>query len=474
MSSQQPSTPKVILSNTLPANGVLPVGSITNFYMDRPGCSASSQIDTSVRTPVQSTGVAVQSYQDDEEGIDCSPCCSNDAVRRTFRNIVYGQILSLCLCGTGVSSQLLSNKEVNTPTAQSFLNYFLLSFIYGSMLVFRKGENSFLTVLRKRGWHYLLLSVVDVEANYIIVYAYQFSNLTSIQLLDCSTIPVVLLLSWLFLSTRYLLTHIIGVGMCLIGIAVLIWADALEGKGAIGGSNRVLGDVLCLTGSVLYAVGNISEEFLIKQNNRVEYLGMIGLFGSIISGIQLAVLEHNELASINWSGTIVMLYLLFAACMFLFYSMVSVVVQNSSALMFNLSILTADFYTLLFGLLLFQYEFYWLYIGSFLIIITGSIMYSIREPQIRDPGEPRIICCLLCRCCINDDHQIPHTSQQFYMSPISTGGDIGIGLANNTVVSGKTESHARITNIQQCPIHGRQLPFVQHQQPGDDSSEHYA
>ncbi|VDN88735.1 unnamed protein product [Brugia pahangi] len=83
---------------------------------------------------------------------------------------------------------------------------------------------------------------------------------------------------------------------------------------------------------------------------------MVGLFGSIISGIQLATLEHRQLASINWSGMIIIYYLLFAACMFLFYSMVSVVVQKSSALMFNLSILTADFYTLVFGLFMFKYE----------------------------------------------------------------------------------------------------------------------
>lgn len=55
----------------------------------------------------------------------------------------------------------------------------------------------------------------------------------------------------------------------------------------IEGSNRVLGDMLCLAGSLFYAIGNVGEEFFIKQTNRTEYLGMIGLFGSIISGIQL-------------------------------------------------------------------------------------------------------------------------------------------------------------------------------------------
>lgn len=72
----------------------------------------------------------------------------------------------------------------------------------------------------------------DIWANKKRCLVYQLSIL---QLLDCSTIPIILLLSWLFLSTRYLLTHIVGVGICLIGITVFIWADALEGKGASGG-----------------------------------------------------------------------------------------------------------------------------------------------------------------------------------------------------------------------------------------------
>lgn len=55
------------------------------------------------------------------------------------------------------------------------------------------------------------------------------------------------------------------------------------------GNHRVIGDMLCLGGSMLYAVANVSEEFLVKQHSRMEYLGMVGLFGSLISGVQLSV-----------------------------------------------------------------------------------------------------------------------------------------------------------------------------------------
>lgn len=42
--------------------------------------------------------------------------------------------------------------------------------------------------------------------------------------------------------------------------------------------------------------------------------------------------------------------------MFTFYSLVTIVMQRTSATMFNLSILTADFYTLLISLFVFKYD----------------------------------------------------------------------------------------------------------------------
>jgi len=37
------------------------------------------------------------------------------------------------------------------------------------------------TVCRNRGWKYALLALIDVEANFLVVKAYQYTNLISIQ-----------------------------------------------------------------------------------------------------------------------------------------------------------------------------------------------------------------------------------------------------------------------------------------------------
>ncbi|CAI5440220.1 unnamed protein product [Caenorhabditis angaria] len=350
---------------------------------------------------------------DEEDSINCSPCCDDPNVSRTLKALVLGQVLSLCLCGTGVSSQLLADRGVKAPAAQSFTNYFLLCFVYCVSLACKTDEDGLLDVLRKRGWRYLVLAIIDVEANYMIVKAYQYTNLTSIQLLDCATIPTVLFLSWLFLSVRYLATHIIGVTICLVGIACVIWADALGDKNSLDDdSNKVLGDFLCLAAAVLYAICNVAEEFLVKQYSRTEYLGMLGLFGCIVSGIQLAIFEPQNLESVIWDGPTIAYFALFAFSMFIFYSFVTVVLQKTSALMFNLSTLTADFYSLLFGIFLFKDTFHYLYFVSFVICIIGMIIYSLRDTQTRDADEPRRVCpclffcCCCCSCCFEDGESV--------------------------------------------------------------------
>uniref|UniRef100_A0A915DA54 Solute carrier family 35 member F1 n=1 Tax=Ditylenchus dipsaci TaxID=166011 RepID=A0A915DA54_9BILA len=346
---------------------------------------------------------ASSSSSDSSQPLYCpcaSECCHNQNCKRTFQALALGQLMSLCLCGTGIGSQMLANNKFNAPAAQSFLNYFFLAFVYGIIVFFRTGEQrSFFKVLRLRGWKYLLLAFIDVEANYFIVYAYQFTNLTSIQLLDCFTIPVVMLLSWLFLSVRYMVSHITGVAICLIGIVLIIYTDAAAGKGLEGGSNRVLGDLLCLGATILYGIANVCEEFLVKQNDRIEYLGMVGLFGSIICGTQLAIFEHSQLANFQWTSNSIAMYMLFTICMFCFYSLVTVVMQKTSALMFNLSVLTADFYSLMAGIYLFGMVFQTLYFVSFVVVLLGSSVYSYQKTREKSRKERECLCRTFGFCC---------------------------------------------------------------------------
>uniref|UniRef100_A0AC34QRG0 Solute carrier family 35 member F1 n=1 Tax=Panagrolaimus sp. JU765 TaxID=591449 RepID=A0AC34QRG0_9BILA len=349
--------------------------------------------------PVQNPGLPVDS-DSELNNFRFLPCFDDDNVWRTTQALGLGQIMSLCLCGTAIGSQLLSNHGYSAPAAQNFLNYFFLAFVYGIVLIFRNGEHNLISVMRIRGWKYFILAFIDVEANYIAVYAYQFTYLTSIQLLDCSAIPVVMVLSFLFLSTRYMISHIIGVAICMIGLCFVIYTDANSGGGD-SGSNPLLGDLMCVVSTLLYGISNVSQEFLVKEHDRFEYLGFIGFFGSIISGFQFAVFEHRNIVEVDWNWTVISAYCIFTISMFAFYSMVSIVVEKTSALMFNLAALTADFYSLIAGLILFHYTFKPLYLVSFFVVIIGSIIYSLKKTKVDRSSEGPLACrCLraICPC----------------------------------------------------------------------------
>lgn len=61
--------------------------------------------------------------------------------RELLKTIVMGQVLSLLICGTAVSSQYLVQAGVETPMLQSFLNYVLLLLIYTTLLSTREGHD---------------------------------------------------------------------------------------------------------------------------------------------------------------------------------------------------------------------------------------------------------------------------------------------------------------------------------------------
>nr|CAD2180810.1 unnamed protein product [Meloidogyne enterolobii] len=189
-----------------------------------------------------------------------------------------------------------------------------------------------------------------------MVYAYQFTNITAIQLLNSFTIPAVMLLSCIFLSTRYKSGQFAAVAICLLGLGLTIYTDAIHDKGLNSGTNKFIGDFLCLIGTFLYAVSNVSEECLVKQYSRLEFLTFIGIFGFIISLFQSYFLDYTKLIKFNWNLFSIFILIFFTFSMVLFYSLVSSVMQRSSALLFNICVLTSDFYSMLAGIFLFGQE----------------------------------------------------------------------------------------------------------------------
>ncbi|XP_067101783.1 solute carrier family 35 member F2-like [Osmerus mordax] len=311
------------------------------------------------------------------------------STRQLLRTVAMGQGLAAVICGTAITSQYLATDfHVNTPMLQSFLAYALLCLTYTTMLVFKRGDGNILQILRNKWWKYLLLSLVDVEANYTVVKAYQYTTLTSIQLLDCFVIPVLMILSCFFLKTRYRPLHYVSVCVCLLGVGAMVGADLMSGRDQGSTSNILLGDGLVLVSATLYAVSNVCQEYTVKNLSREEFLGMVGLFGTLISGIQMGIVEYKDVASVQWSWKIGLLFSGYALCLYTLYSCMPIVVKMTSATSVNLSLLTADLFGLFCGLFLFQYTFSGLYMVSLVVILVGFISFNVMPTTPADPADP--------------------------------------------------------------------------------------
>jgi solute carrier family 35 protein F1/2 len=182
--------------------------------------------------------------------------------------VALSQFISLLLCMTGVFSQaLVQFHNVSTPVIQNVLSYSTIALFYTPLFLIQKFR-------LKKAWNipwyiYPIISLCDSVAGYLVTKAYNYTSITSIQLLDCLTIPNVLVLSFLFLRRRYGISHLIGIIFCIVGILFIIIDEAKINRDS---SHRITfdvralsGDLLCIGGSVFYAISNVSQEFVLLR-----------------------------------------------------------------------------------------------------------------------------------------------------------------------------------------------------------------
>ncbi|KAK0584327.1 hypothetical protein LWI29_011189 [Acer saccharum] len=293
---------------------------------------------------------------------------------QTLYLLLLGQLVSLILASMSFTSSLIATLGVDAPITQTTFNYAFLALVYGAILLYRRQR------LRVAWYWYLLLGFVDVQGNYLVNKAYQFSSLTSVTLLDCWTIAWAIILTWFFLGTRYSLWQLFGAALSVLGLGLVMLSDA--GIGGGGGSKPLLGDVLVVIGTIFFALSNVGEEFFVKKKDRVEVVSMIGVYGLLVSLIQLSILERKNVESIEWSTDIILALAGYTFSSFLFYSVAPFVLKLGGAAMFNLSLLTSDMWAVVIRICFYRQEVDWLYYVAFVVVVIGLVIYSTTD---KDP-----------------------------------------------------------------------------------------
>ncbi|KAF6774847.1 hypothetical protein AHF37_06205 [Paragonimus kellicotti] len=355
----------------------------------------------------------------DKRSVCCGFCvstCSTSAFSR-FRfaliPILLGQVLAGLIAVTAICSTFLANSGISLPLTQNLLHYVFLSFCYICVRLVRRKcyatqthsavQTSVCTRSRVfRIFLYVLAGLIDAHANWSIVAAYRFTTVTSIQLLDCLAIPAAMLFSFLFLRHRFLWTHYFATVVCLTGAGGMVAADVLANpsstpvfpNASLANStspqvpNVILGDVLVILGSIAYAASNVLQQYLVVCFGILDFLIYAGISAVVPTAIYSVIFERDEVSHL-FSSSSELNYLLIVGClvgyvvaMFLLYSLMPYVLAKTSAVLVNLSLLTADVYALLLGIYLFHYKFHILYVMCFVVILFGVGLYTSRTPTV--------------------------------------------------------------------------------------------
>ncbi|XP_023756301.1 uncharacterized protein LOC111904820 isoform X1 [Lactuca sativa] len=300
----------------------------------------------------------------------------SDGFWRVLYVVLLGQSVSFSMALMSFSSSLSANLGVNAPFTLAFFSYFASTLVFGSVLLYRRQK-------LKISWYwYVLLGFVDVQGSYLVNTAYQFSSITSVTMLDCSTVVWVIILTWIFLGTKYSLWQFFGAALCVSGLFLVLLSDS--GVGGSSGRNPILGDILVIAGTCFFALSNVGEEFCVKKVDRIEVLTMLGLFGMLVSIVEMIFFERKNIESISWSPEVILTFAGYGVSGFMFFSLTPLVLQASGATLFNLSLLTADMWAVVIRVFLYHQKVDWLYYVSFLLVGIGLVIYSKTEKNLNE------------------------------------------------------------------------------------------
>ena len=302
---------------------------------------------------------------------------------RIFVGLTLGQLLSLLQSGSSVFSQIIQSSPpgpFHAPNSQYFMVNLTLALIFTTNLA--RQPRRFTKALLYRGILYFPVALLDAEAAFLILLSFQYTTLTSVNLMLSFVIVCTALLSIVFLSISYTVQHVIGIAFSLTGIVVLLLVDVNGANpyGVLIGSSekRLVGDCLVLLASVFYGISNVSAQVLSRRYGVTEFLGVHQLFAVFIIGAQLCALERNALLQVNWNISLVAFLGAYIVTTVLFVVLLNSLIKLSGATAVNVSLITSNFYNIAFGSLLFNYRFSWLYLLGFSTLISGLVLFYIK------------------------------------------------------------------------------------------------
>jgi solute carrier family 35 protein F1/2 len=311
--------------------------------------------------------------------------------------VLFGQFIAFIVAISALFTKLLvDDLNAASPAFQLALGYgtCCLLFLYPFYQVNKTDPLSWKTILSL-----FFVSIADSQASFLGNLAYNFEvSIASVGMLSSFTIPCAMVLSYFFLRVRYKTKHFLGTFIALLGLVFVVTSDILvnngDTKSTVNGtspgssngttsdiSSAVIGDLLVILGSAVYAVSNVASEAFVKSGSIYQYLVWLGFFGCIISLCQFAIFEApTSFKKVENSSLTAFVFIGYALVFALIYWTAAKFLAMYDSVVFNLSLLTTDVWGLIFGLLIFNEYIHVLKLLGFAFVVAGVVIYNLESP----------------------------------------------------------------------------------------------
>ena len=230
----------------------------------------------------------------------------------------------------------------------------------------------------------------------------QYTSLTSVTLLGSLTVPSTMLFSKMLLGKSFRAHHIMGVILCVFGGFLTIWSD-LDNRDTTNDSDTDttaygrrwginLGDLLATTAALLYGLGDAVSEYSIKHIDRMELLGMMGLFGMILTGLQFPFQELDVLSKLladpAANQVVFLLMFSYVALLLFYYITEASFLVSSDATLLNLSLQAQNLWAIIFSVLANHLAPPLLFYLALLFVVIGVFVYEVgpsSDPLLQVP-----------------------------------------------------------------------------------------
>ena len=291
--------------------------------------------------------------------------------------IILSQLISLISVSNGMfSKELEVNKHCVTPLIYTSTYYFLLFILW---LCINRS-------LSKPKPIYILLTLIDSQANFINVYVFTIIRFEYPYIINFSSAVWSFLLTLLLIKKyKYTSTHFIGIAISLIGIVIAILGTFEHINNVHLLFRNMKGLLLCIGNSLLYALNSVlQEKYLNESNNINNYFIWSGLIGSVITFSESFVFKElwTLMSNADMDVYFMLYWIAFAVSLCIIASVSPFFIMKYSATMFNIGMACTVFWAFILNVFIqidVNTEFNILYFVGFGFIIGGIIVFNYKK-----------------------------------------------------------------------------------------------